>query len=437
MNQSATKPQSLLQEYMSHTSGTESPKTFHRWAFLSCVAAQLGRNIWIPFGHGRIYPNMYVMLVGVPAARKSTSIVIAQRLLAAAKYRNFSFTKSTREKFLLDFEQGFEVSQSVDKGNIAQIMAQESSPIDKLDLLNQLCNPQDPISEAFVCCDEFADFIGQKNINFINTFTTLWDNKDNYPERLKNSKSVNIIRPTVNILGGITPTSFSTAMPQEIVGQGFMSRLILVYGEPNKVKITWPTPPSELGSRKLALRVRELRKLHGECKLTPTANSLIDRIYQNYYNIPDARLQYYCARRLDHLLKLCMIVSAMKGTTEIDYASVEEANTILVYTENAMPRALGEFGEAKNAKATQKVIECLSDKHGPVDISELWMIVCQDLNRITELQDILQNLQIANKIIHHGSSVLLNRAPQTKNVIGVNFAKYIPEASTLNPEDLL
>jgi hypothetical protein len=422
---------SLMSKYLHYTMDTESPKQFHRWAIISCVAAKLGRNIYIPFGHGNIYPNMYVMLVGVPAARKSTAVKIAQKLCAASGYQSFAFTKSSREKFLMDFELGFQHVAQMEKTDIAKVLAGELTELDMLALMDAPAFPLDPASEVFVCCDEFVDFIGQKNINFINTLTTLWDNLDTYPERLKNSKSVNIPRPTVNLLGGITPVSFSTAMPPEVVGQGFMSRVILVYAEPNKRKITFPTLPDETEREALAALLRRVSKLHGECTLEPEAKHLIDAIYQNYENIPDVRLQYYCARRLDHLLKLCMVIAAMNNTLKISVDFVIEANTILVYTENYMSKALGEFGEAKNAKATQKIIEILTQRSGPVSTEDIWVAVSQDLDRFQAMGEILQNLHVAKKIIISNGNVMLNRSPLSKNVIGVDIVKYIQEVNSI------
>lgn len=422
----------LMHDYLAFTANTESPRPFHRWALLSGVAAQLGRRIYIPFGHGNIYPNMYVMLVGVPAARKSTAVKIQQKLLQEAGYKSFAFTKSSREKFLLDLEMGFEKVAQLEKTNIAELLASNVHELDMQALMDAPMFPSDPTSDAFICCDEFVDFIGQKNINFINTLTTLWDNLDKYPERLKNSKSVNIPAPTINLLGGITPVSFAQAMPPEIVGQGFMSRVLLVYGDPPKRKITWPKPPDPAVRAELALRLRNISKLSGQCIIETAANTLIDSIYQNYHNLPDVRLQYYCARRLDHLLKLCMVIAAMKGTLRISYDTVVEANTLLVYTESWMPKALGEFGEAKNAKATQKIIEILTESAEPLTGEAIWVAVSQDLARFAEMQEIINNLALARKILVSGTgAVMLNRTPESKNVIGVNFQKYLPEINTL------
>ncbi len=417
---------SVLSEYLAFTADTESNKQFHRWSFLSCVAAKLGRRVYFNFGHGRIYPNMYCLLVGVPAARKSTAIKIAKKLLAASPYDTFSYTRSSREKFLMDFEDGFDVAKLHDTTSEARALALLSAPIDMMELLNRPY-AQDTSREVFICCDEFVDFIGQKNINFINTLTTLWDNLDNYPERLKNSKSVDIIQPTVNILGGITPQSFNTALPPDVIGQGFMSRVILVHGDPPSRKITFPVEPSLQLANSLITKLKHIGTLHGEAKLTKNAEELIDAIYQTFHPLPDARLQYYCARRLDHLLKLCMVIAALKGGVTIDESAVIEANTILSYTEQSMQKALGEFGEARNAKASQKVIEVLQVAAEPVEIMTLWSAVSNDLDRYMALVEVLNNLQLANKIKLSNSHAWINVAPEPKNIIGLDFRKYIAE----------
>src|SRR6187549_2422397 len=127
----------IMSQYLAFTADTESPKQFHRWALISAVAAKLGRNIHIPFVHGNIYPNMYIMLVGVPAARKSTSIKISQKLVASSGYQCFAFTKSSREKFLMDFEIGFQNVSQMEKTDVAAILAKELTPLDMMALMDQ------------------------------------------------------------------------------------------------------------------------------------------------------------------------------------------------------------------------------------------------------------------------------------------------------------
>jgi len=64
---------------------TEAPRLFHLGCALSCVSAAVGKRAYIDVGHGRLYGNLYVGLVGSQGVtRKSTSIGIATRTLDAA-----------------------------------------------------------------------------------------------------------------------------------------------------------------------------------------------------------------------------------------------------------------------------------------------------------------------------------------------------------------
>ncbi|MFK5283171.1 hypothetical protein ACI3PL_26730, partial [Lacticaseibacillus paracasei] len=76
-------------------------------------------------------------------------------------------------------------------------------------------------AESFIAADEFNNFIGLGNTDFISILGELWDYEGVYDYRLKNSKSVFIPYPTISILGGNTPTGFSQAFPPESIGQGF------------------------------------------------------------------------------------------------------------------------------------------------------------------------------------------------------------------------
>lgn len=377
----------------------------------------------MPFGHGVIYPNMYAMLVGVPGTRKSSAIRLSKRLLADSGYGYFSYAKTTKQKFLLDLEEGTIPRDKSGKVDFSQVL--------EMDLQAETRDTAD----NFICCDEFVDFIGINNIEFINLLTTLWDNLDDYDERLKNSKSVRILKPTINLLGGITPTSFAQAMPPEVAGQGFLSRIIMVYGEPPAKRITWPRIPAAEEYKVFTECFSRVGKLQGEVILTESAKITIDTIYQNWENLDDSRLQYYGARRLTHLLKLCITLAALRASTEevlIHDDIVVEANTILTYTELNMHNALGEFGKAKNSDASHKVVEVLSQSKGPLSAEELWKAVSNDLDKYQSLIEILGNLVRAQRITMRqdgdGKTVVMLKKKQARDVKGItDFKRFIRE----------
>ena len=92
----------FISSYLEHTSDTEAPMLFHRWSAISIIAATLGRQMYFQLGHFRINPNLYIMIMGEAASRKSTAIKIAKKLLVKSGYSNIAANKTSKEKFLLN-----------------------------------------------------------------------------------------------------------------------------------------------------------------------------------------------------------------------------------------------------------------------------------------------------------------------------------------------
>lgn len=409
----------MLDNYLKANSGNECPAQYHRWAFLSSVAACLGRRVSVKFGHKQLYPTMYVVLVGLPASRKSTAIDIAETLLRASGYDTFAFTKTSREKFLMDLNEGFAARKPDGEVDIAAMLEENIQHTSR-------------VKECFICADELLDFLGMHNFNFLSTLTTLWDNKDYYPERLKNSVSVNIPKPTVNLLGGFTPQNLSLAVPPEMIGQGATSRFIFVHAPKPRKRVTFPLDMDEVTKAETLEFFYKMQTMEGECEVSPEAYTLLDTIYQEFEELPDARLHHYCSRRLIHLLKLCIILAAMRSTLVITSEIVEEANTILTYTEASMTYALGEFGQGRNAKAAQRVMEVLQAAEKPLNLYDIWATVSNDIDKATVLGEILQNLLNTKKIIQNRPtdgevSYIFNRNLLKEDATGVNYVKWIRE----------
>ena len=73
-------------------------------------------------------------------------------------------------------------------------------------------------------------------------------------------------------------------------------------------------------------------------------------------------------------------------------------NTLLSFIEHRMPQALGEFGKAKNADVSSKIMSVLMASKKPIDTPVLWKHAQQDLESVDMLQKLLAGLQMANKI---------------------------------------
>src|SRR5512139_73751 len=387
----------LITSYLRYTKDTEPPAIFHRWSFLSCVAAYLARDVYIQHGHFTIYPNMYTLLIGSAGSRKSSAINIAKGLLKQVGYNSFSPTKTTKEKFFID-------------------MAEKNQPEDIDDVLDRnIFGERDSagqISEVFIVAGEFNTFFGNNILDFVTDLGELWDYNGLFESKVKNSKSVHIMNPTISILGGNTPTGFSAAFPIEILGQGFFSRTLMIYGERTRAKITWPEAPCPIHTSELINSLKDI-KLHaistGSLTISSDAKDLLDVIYRSWSDLEDARFESYSNRRFTHLLKLCMVLATIRLSNTIAMEDVIYANTTLMYAEHFMPKALGEFGKSKHSDVAHKILQLLSNSDTVMTSMKIWRAVHNDLDKPSDLTTILENLSRAEKIQSVQGGFLIKR----------------------------
>ena len=373
----------FISEYITYASdSTEPPAIFHRWAAIAGIGATLGREYYLNHGHFVLFPNMYCMLIGAPASRKSTAIKIMKEIMKLSGYNSIAAEKTTKEKFLMD---------------LAGVGEEAATPEDFLE--QSLFGEEGKVAEMFVMNDEFNDFFGNNILDFISLLGNLWDFSGSYESKLKNSKSLVINNPTISILSGNTPTTFSSTFPPEIFGQGFFSRILLIYSEPSGKKIAFPKIPAQETKNKIAKDLRDLKRfVSGEAKFSHSAELLAEKIYLEDNTLADVRFATYFGRRFSHLLKLSLIVSAARRSSKIEEFDILYANTMLTYAEERMPKALGEFGKSKNADVAHKVMVLINSAHQVLTYNDIWKHISSDLEKYTDLATIMRNLVEADKI---------------------------------------
>lgn len=411
----------MLDTYITgYNAQSESPKRYHQWCYLGIIATTIGRGAWLKFGKENIYPNAYIMLVGQAAARKSAAIKPAALLLDATGYTTVAKGKTSKEKFLLDLSGHVDDVETVTSYAGAGKTKAELMTMSLFD--NKISAIDSNINhEMLIASDEFVNFIGVGNYEFLSILGELWESPKAFESRVKNSKSLKITNPCVNIMGGITPTTLSVAFPPEIIGQGFMSRLLLIFGEKTSVKTTWPDDTEEAITAKLVNHMHQIKiNVSGQmtCNREGEAFEALDWLYKNWENIPDSRFANYSGRRFNHLLKTSMLFAANKLRTEILLEDVIAANTLLTITEQDMPKALGEFGKARNSSIANKILDFMQTVNHPQSILEIFAQVSCDIEKIEHLTDIISNLRLAGKI----QSTKLGLLPIKK--VGQSTGKY-------------
>lgn len=370
----------FFKTYFEYVGPTEAPMSYHRWTAISILGALLGRQAYIPFGHGTIYPNQYIMLMGSPGTRKGTAMNIGAKLLKSTGYTRFCPDRLSKERFLMEMKPYDNADQY---GNLE-------------DLENLVI---DAPSEIYAFAEEFTDLVGQGGMEFMTMLTKLWDNMSKYEHPKIHGRSIVIEKPTVNIFGGNTVQGFALAVPPEALGNGFMSRMLFVYSEPTGIKVTFPDPINTKLKTQLVDFLSDIRdNFRGELSYSDEAKQVLDSIYKNQIEVDDIRFKHYTTRRFTHLLKLCIIIAASENSKTLTAPIVIKANTLLASIEKKMPKALGEFGKGKYNEVSGTILDILSNATKPMSLNDLYKKVDRDLSKMTELAEIMKSLTYAEKV---------------------------------------
>lgn len=364
-----------IREYLRLMEETESPRMMHVWSCLSCASAAMGRRIWYDLDIAPIYGNTYILLVGPPGCRKSTAINLATSLLKNTKVNYAPDDTGGQRQGLLaamlreetpSEEEGIEsFAKQMEELLTEEITLDEKKPI----------TPDANV--MYIKAGEFGGFMGENRMDLARFMVKMYDG-DDYTYTLKNSHLA-VREPLLSMIGGTTPTDISLILPPEAIGQGFMSRIILVFAPGKYQRISRPRALDPGRRQVFEDAFTWIGKQTGQLKETREAQLLIDKLYHNKVEIRDHRFVHYLERRHTHLIKLVMAMCVLRRSLEITPEDVADAQYLLTETEKNMPDALGQYGLSPLSLARQKLVEFLQHARTPVPKRVLWQIMSRDM----------------------------------------------------------
>lgn len=381
----------FLRTYLAYTENTEPPELMHMWSAISCASACMGRHVWYPFGLKPIYGNMFILLVGPPATRKSTALETAVDLVMDTTEVNIAPEDTAGQRQGLLTALGAEETAAESAVNSLPDGVKLTEE-DKASFGWKV----DPDKHAlFIAAYEWGSFIGQNNLDLTRFLIRMYDG-NNYTYQLKKIKAV-LKSPIITMAGCTTPTDISSLLPPEAIGQGFMSRHILVFAAKKKRRISKPNLAREYEPYITDIFQWIWRDARGELVLSPEADMMIESIYEKNIHIADTRFVYYSERRQTHLMKLSSILACLRKSMVIERVDIEDAHALLLHTEQFMPDALGEYGLSALSKAKQRMVEFLKHANQPITHRVLWNIMQRDM-RQRDFHEALQEMLNTGKL---------------------------------------
>jgi Protein of unknown function (DUF3987) len=371
---------------MEFTAETESPACYHFWVGCSLISAVTKRQVCLNFNMFKIFPNVYVILVGPSGARKSIATGIGMALAEKAGIKKFS-DKITGAALIRDLSNATEKRIEEDG---------EGHTI-------ELCSP------IMIYASELGVFLGHDayGSGVIADLTDLYDCPTKWEKKTISRDAETVVGPYVSLLAASTPQTLKDTVPTGAVGQGFTSRILFVWGSGRRKRVPIPTwsVGHEMLQSNLIADLSHIGTLRGTFQFDDEGFKAYKKHYMEHpepeEEYDDERLRGYASRKDIHTLKLAQICSmADNDSLILTKADIDKAIDAVGWLDEGLPEIFAGHGAASNSQDVIRIfkqVEIASLRFGFITYPDLLKRNYSHVN-IPEFTAVIQTLTDTNAI---------------------------------------
>lgn len=325
----------LIDQVLFMCDEVETPRSYLKWATYAAISAIVKKKIYVEKYFYRVYPNIYVMLVGPPGITKSYATDLAKQMV-----------KSINNTRIISGMNSIE--------GIIQTLGKAELDADGV--------PKNKNSEAFIVSNEFTNLLID-NTQAFSILTELYDAcyGDSWDKTLK-SGVVNLRHPYITMITATNTAHFNDKLRQVDIEGGFMGRTMLIL-EKNRHKINSliRKPERVFDINVIKSELLRISKLAGRIEFD---NEVTIQFFDDFdreikTQVKDDNTGIY-KRMPDSVLKIAMLDVVASGnnlviTKKILERSIETCNGII---KNIKSVTAG-VGSAPNSQAIFKFMQDL------------------------------------------------------------------------------
>lgn len=373
------KCKNWLRTYIDYTKEQESPSMFHLWVGISVIASALERKCYIDRGYYKLFPNLFVVLVGASArVRRTTALNIG-----------YSIFKEALEHACL-------ISQKITPEALIRVLMEGNEV--------GMCG-------GTIVSSELSVFLGSanKDDSLIQLLTKLYDCEEKFDYHTMARGKEECTNVFMSLIGSTTPEWIKTSMPAHAIGGGFTSRIIFVYQfEPQKL-VPFPKLTSEqvVIRQELISDLKMINKIAGEYKLSEQAMKWYEEWYTKVLSkeiTHESSLDGYYGRKHDTLLKVAMSMSAARHSKRvIEVSDLEQALAAMNENEKYLPTIMQFVMMTQTGDERGKILRAIQ-KRGKMTYIELSrnFSYCLDSKRMNEILIDLTTSEMIEELIEEG-----------------------------------
>jgi hypothetical protein len=326
----------IIHNFMEYTEGLPSPEIFRLWSAITMISGALERRVWVETARSLLYPNLYVLLVAPPAVGKSISVSEVSKFWYDAKKFHIAPSNATKAS-LIDC-----IAKADGKKLVNGVLVEYHS--------------------LLAASSEFGVMVPAHDLEFLSVLTDIFDCPARYSEERRSlSKQIDIVNPQLTIIAGTQPAYMASMIPEEAWGQGFTSRLIMIYASSApKVKLfsTGFVDPRSALRKTIVDQLKKLSELFGRATWDADAMELLEN-WAAAGCPPEpthSKLNNYNGRRVLHIIKLSLIAAVSRsGKTNITLPDVQRAMDWLFQAEELMPDIFRDMQQKSDTQVIQEL----------------------------------------------------------------------------------
>lgn len=352
-----------IEGFMYYSSESEAPESYLYWSALNVISAATQRRVWTEWAYYKVYPNLYVMLVGPAGNRKNAAI-----------------------RFARDFLRDVKVSLA-------------SSSVSREALGDQMKAKGGAVA---ITNNEFASFVRTSGDSMVEFLTDIFDCDDLFEHSTRGSGVVKIENAFLTMLAGAVPDWIANTFDVTFVESGFASRTIFI----NENTVRFRNPRPQITSEMMRMReslVRDLEDMmtaHGCFEWTEEAGIWFDTWYTGPYDKEKLghKLQGFKSRKPLHIIKVAMLLSLNESNSLIIEARhLQEAKKQVELIQPKMEEAFSAVGRNPFASNLERIAFEIKTR-GQMEKGEIVEAMYHDIPNKQILDEILENLQLMGKI---------------------------------------
>lgn len=361
----------FVDDYIKFYSSYESPTSFWKWSAYAAIAGTLRSKVYFEYGAGRIYPNIYVILLADSAEyRKGAPIKAVKRLLTTIKATKI-YTGTASIQGVLD-----ELS---------------------LDVADKTTGIPIKGGSCLIGAEELASFF-VADPRLIPMLTDIWEYYEEYPYKLK-SGTVVIKDLCTTLLAASNETFLREVYDARAVYGGLLGRTFIIKpDETRKPNSLMYDDLTAFDNKHLIDFLKKVKELKGTVRRTDHAAKVYDDwykdLYTKYKTHPDKT--GVMQRMHTNVFKLAIILCAASLTLEITADIFETAIMEVTSLKGNYESYAISSGKSTTAIVGSKFLDELYE-NGIVKRSDFLMKYWMEMDMI-EFDDLIGKLSQAGMI---------------------------------------